>query len=564
MKKLCSIFLTAAVLAGLLSVPAYATPSAGGLSAFADTAEYAPDTFTDVPADSWYAGGVRTVYQKGIMDGVGGGRFAPSQPMTWTQAVVIAARLDSTYHGIGLGQSQEGWYLPARAYAYDRRLITADRFWGSWPDSTPITRQEMAQLFRNVLDNADLPAINDTALTDLDAVAPHLRSAVQELCAAGIFTGRTDGSFDPEGTATRAETAVIVSRLLEPGLRVSRDVRVPQFLREWGGCFYNGGFAAPGSGVTYFLYSDREYTANGGFIDHGSEIIARTSSGELSTVFTCSDPLDALLLGDDGMLYAGGQHRLRRVDPATGEGSVLYTAPDLLISYVLYDGAAYVLERYEGGSDTANWRYRIGRVMENGMLDVLIDGMSFAQSVPAHRLSCFGGKLYFAMRDAATNADCLYAVDLSNKSLDKVVDQHSLLTGYPVSGAAVWYARETENSQNASQSLSLMRACLLLPELETQTAILPAQYASDALNAFVNGGQLYLQSPQARRVWRVLGDGSLEPAASFDSDAAYCAILDGCIIVYAKDSINELRMDDITILLPDGAQVSYPEYLGKA
>lgn len=566
MKKLCSVFLTAALLTGLLAVPAYAAPSPGGLSAFADVQEYAPDTFSDVPADSWFAGGVRTVYQKGIMDGVGGGRFDPFQPITWTQAVVIAARLDSMYQmGTALGQSGESWYLPARAYAYDRRLITTDRFWGPWPDNTPITRQEMAHLFRFVLSDDDLPAVNDTVLTDLDAVASHLRSDVQKLCAAGIFTGRDDGAFDPEGATTRAETAVIVSRLLDPGQRVSRDLRVPRSLRDWSGNFYNGGFAAPGSGVTYFLYSDREYTANGGFIDHGGEIIARTDAGELRTVFTCSDPLDSLLLGDDGMLYVGGQRRLRRVNPDTGGDSVLYAAPDLLLSYVLYDGAAYVLERYPGGSDPGNWRYRIGRVMENGVLDVLIDGMSFAQSVPADRLACFNGKLYFAMRDAATNSDCLYAVDLSTKALEQVVDQDTRLTGYPASGSTVWYTQgRADNSEDGSAPLTVMRTCLLLPDLEAPAAVIPVQYASSPLNAFVNGGQLYLQSAAAGRVWRVQGDGSLETAASFNAGfAGYCTILNDCVIAHAKDSIGELHMDDITVLLPDGSRTSYSEYLGK-
>ncbi len=556
MKKLCSIFLAAAVLAGLLAAPVYAAPSAGGLSAFADVADYAPGTFSDVSAESWYADGVRTVCQKGIMNGVGGGRFDPSEPITWTQAVVIAARLHSTYHGRSLEQSDQSWHFPARAYAYEHRLISSGRFWGPWPDAAPITRQEMAQLFRNVLDSADLPAVNDAVLTDLDAIAPDFRPAVEELCAAGIFTGRDNGKFDPEGTATRAETAVIVSRLLDPGQRVSRDLRVPRSLREWGGNFYNGGLAAPGIGVTYFLYSDREYALNGGFIEHGCEIIARADSGEARTVFACPDPLDALLLGDDGTLYVGGPRKLRRVDPSTGSDKVLYTAPDLLISYTLYDGSAYVLERYEGGSDPANWRYRIGRVMENGVLDVLTDGMSFAQSVPASRLSCFDGKLYFAMRDASTNADCLYAVCLSSKALDRVLDRDTRLTGYPSSGSTVWYVRE------AADGLAVLRACLALPGVETQAAVLPSQEGGPSPDIFANGGQLYLLSPGAGLLQRVCG-GALETVLDFGGPAVSCTVLEDCVIIQAGDSSGTPRMDEAAVFLPDGTRVPYLEYLGK-
>ena len=44
--------------------------------------------------------------------------------------------------------------------------------------------------------------------------------------AAGVFTGKNGGNFDPNGSATRAEIAVIVSRLLLPGQRVGHDSRV--------------------------------------------------------------------------------------------------------------------------------------------------------------------------------------------------------------------------------------------------------------------------------------------------------------------------------------------------
>lgn len=564
MKKLCSIFLAAAVLAGLLAAPAYAADKpSSGLSLFEDVLEYAPDTFSDVPADSWYADGVRVVYQKGIMNGVGGGRFDPFQTITWAQAVTIAARIDHAYsfNGASLGEARpdEPWYAPAFSYAYDRRIILRSNPALAEPETTPIARQDMAHLFRHVLgaDGANLPAINDTVPTDLDAVASHLRSEVQTLCAAGIFTGRNNGEFDPEGFTTRAETAVIVSRLLDPGLRVSRDLSVPRSLREWGGNFYNGGFASVGSGVTYFLYSDREYTASGSFIDHGGEIIARTDSGQLHTVFTCPDPLDSLLLGDDGMLYVGGQHRLRRVSPGSGEAELLYTAPDLLVSYVLYGGGVYILERYTGGGNPDNWRYRIGRVEENGTLDVLADGMSFTQSVPTARLSCFGGKLYFAMRDAATNTDRLYAVDLSTKAMEKVLDHDSCLTGYPTSGATVWYTRELEDG------LAILRASLLLPDAAAQASLIPARYADLPLNAFANGGVLYLQSPGAKTLWRI-GGGELERVLTYDhQDAGCCTILKDCIIVHPGASIGSLHMDDITVYLSDGTSLSYSEYLGK-
>ena len=213
MRKLF-IALLSALLCLLLSVSALA---ADGLSAFQETQTYQPGMFSDVKAGSWYEAGVRAVYTRGIMNGTGGKAFAPSQTITWAQAAAIAARIHAACGGAEIAAAEGQWYEPYLAYAAQAKLLPSTCPEGAAAASTTITRQELAGLFANVLRADDLPPLNDQSIPDLAAVDAEFRAAVQRMYAAGVFTGKDGGRFDPKGSATRAEIAVIVSRLLLPG-----------------------------------------------------------------------------------------------------------------------------------------------------------------------------------------------------------------------------------------------------------------------------------------------------------------------------------------------------------
>lgn len=72
-------------------------------------AEEAP--FTDVPQDSWFAQGVATCAQRGIMIGTGEGTFSPDTQLTSAECLTLALRLyDLQRGGDGsLEEAPEGW-----------------------------------------------------------------------------------------------------------------------------------------------------------------------------------------------------------------------------------------------------------------------------------------------------------------------------------------------------------------------------------------------------------------------------------------------------------------------
>ena len=49
-------------------------------------------TLTDVPADAWYARAVETLASLGMVEGVGGGKFAPERTITRAEFTVMAMR----------------------------------------------------------------------------------------------------------------------------------------------------------------------------------------------------------------------------------------------------------------------------------------------------------------------------------------------------------------------------------------------------------------------------------------------------------------------------------------
>lgn len=68
-----------------------------------------PVTFSDVPADAWYAPYVDVCVEAGLMQGVGEGRFAPEKTLSWQECAMLALRL---HH---MGQGGDGVFDPAPA-----------------------------------------------------------------------------------------------------------------------------------------------------------------------------------------------------------------------------------------------------------------------------------------------------------------------------------------------------------------------------------------------------------------------------------------------------------------
>ena len=165
--------------------------------------------FADVAGSAWYAATVQTCYEVGLMTGTGAG-FAPDQVLTVGEVAAIAARMNEAITGdsIYLVDSTLPWYASYVDYL--------EKLGVEVPDPVKqATRQEFIAMLAAVVPEDMLTPINQiTALPDT------ADAAVLSFYNAGILTGVDDwGTFAPDKTLTRAETAAMVARVARPELR---------------------------------------------------------------------------------------------------------------------------------------------------------------------------------------------------------------------------------------------------------------------------------------------------------------------------------------------------------
>ncbi len=173
----------------------------------ADPADPSETTrFSDMTADSWYAGYVEQLASAGVVDGYGDGTFRPNNTVNRAQALKLVL-LAAGYEPIEQ-PAEAGWAAGYYASAVVNGLLAEDR----WPDlSQAVTRLEVAELACAAL-GLNLPGVA-SPFSDTDS------AAAAALYQAGIFTGAQDASggliFSPDSTLTRAQASAVIWRMME-------------------------------------------------------------------------------------------------------------------------------------------------------------------------------------------------------------------------------------------------------------------------------------------------------------------------------------------------------------
>ena len=200
LKRLLALTLSAALLAGsALAV----TPE----EAFPDKNEY--PGYADVADAAWYADAARVCYEVGLITGTGAG-FSPDRVLTVGEVAAIAARMNEAITGEAIPAAAPGqpWYQPYVDCLEDLGVHLPD-------PARQATRLELLTLMGGVVPDDMLSPINTiTALPDTDD------ATVLRFYNAGILTGVDAwGTFAPDKTLTRAETAAMVARVARTDLR---------------------------------------------------------------------------------------------------------------------------------------------------------------------------------------------------------------------------------------------------------------------------------------------------------------------------------------------------------
>lgn len=179
--------------------------------------------FRDVPANAWYKDAVDYAVGMGLMNGVGGGKFAPEDSMTRAMLVTVLWRYaGSPTEGTNRFTDVPGgqWYTAAVAWAAGKGVVNGTSATTFEPDGNVTCEQMAAILYRyaNSL-SVDTGKRGDfTAFADANAVSGWAKDALSWTVAEGIIGGSKEGGqllLNPAGNATRAQVAAILMRFIE-------------------------------------------------------------------------------------------------------------------------------------------------------------------------------------------------------------------------------------------------------------------------------------------------------------------------------------------------------------
>ena len=163
-------------------------------------------SFTDVPAGSWYEDAVNYVSEKGLMNGTSKNGFSPNATTTRGMIVTILARVE------GVNTNGTPWYAAGQKWAMDNGISDGTNMIGE------VTREQLAAiLYRYAkLKGYDTTKSNKLdSFKDADKVSSWAVEAMQWANAERLINGKSNSMLDPQGKATRAETAAILMRFME-------------------------------------------------------------------------------------------------------------------------------------------------------------------------------------------------------------------------------------------------------------------------------------------------------------------------------------------------------------
>ncbi len=183
-------------------------------------------SFTDVEASAWYCDSVTFVTARSIFNGNGDGTFAPTATMNRAMAAQILYNLDgSAKAGDGTSFSDvsaDDWFNGAVGWASGLGVITG--YNGAYAPLDAVTRQDLVTILYRYAKQAGYDVsvgrtVDLTVYADGADVASYAAEAMRWAIAVGLVKGYEDNTLRPTATATRAEVAAIMQRMVQNAVK---------------------------------------------------------------------------------------------------------------------------------------------------------------------------------------------------------------------------------------------------------------------------------------------------------------------------------------------------------
>ena len=176
--------------------------------------------YSDISDFAWAEEAINSLTGKNVLAGTGNGLFRPEQEVTreeFLKMLVVALDLpiiesEKSFSDV----SDDAWYKKYVSTGIEVGLVNgiSDELFGS---GKPITRADMAVMIERAskLTGTELKAVSELIeFADNENIPEYAKSSVEKVQMSGIINGYTDKTFKPAQTATRAESAVVIYKLL--------------------------------------------------------------------------------------------------------------------------------------------------------------------------------------------------------------------------------------------------------------------------------------------------------------------------------------------------------------
>ncbi|MBR3084748.1 MAG: S-layer homology domain-containing protein [Oscillospiraceae bacterium] len=176
--------------------------------------------FRDVTSDDWFYSSLEYVYKNGLMKGTGAHAFSPAGETSRAMIVTILYNLEehpeveaASFNDV----AENAWYAQPVAWAKANGIVKGYNK-SSFGPNDAVTRQQFATILCNyaafrgysLVDGADL-----NTFTDVDQISDWALEAMAWANAAALIIGVSNSRLDPQGSATRAQTAAVFQRFCE-------------------------------------------------------------------------------------------------------------------------------------------------------------------------------------------------------------------------------------------------------------------------------------------------------------------------------------------------------------
>ncbi|OKP83207.1 hypothetical protein A3842_09415 [Paenibacillus sp. P3E] len=168
----------------------------------------------------WAKDSIDFTAARGWFTGVGHNTFAPDQTVTRGMLAAILGKMSGAELSMGAAFTDVAaakYYSPYVAWAASNGIVQGTGNHTFAPDRA-VTREELAVILNNYLKFSKLPAGNwstPATFADNGQISAWASEAVEAIQGYGLISGKTGNIFDPKGTATRAEVATVLKRMIE-------------------------------------------------------------------------------------------------------------------------------------------------------------------------------------------------------------------------------------------------------------------------------------------------------------------------------------------------------------